>query len=45
MMNPGVNFLIYFLKHLASEAIRMTYADIHGVTVDIEKKFTLIMGG
>lgn len=31
-----------FLKHLASEAIRMTFADMHGVTVNIEKKFTLV---
>lgn len=33
-----------FLKHLAPEALSMTYADIHGVTRDVEKKFTLIMG-
>ncbi|MGI6502222.1 MAG: hypothetical protein ACOX1S_15390 [Anaerostipes sp.] len=33
-----------FLKHLAPEALSMTYADIHGVTRDVEKKFTLVMG-
>lgn len=33
-----------FLKHLAPAALCMTYADIHGVTVDVEKKFTLVMG-
>jgi hypothetical protein len=33
-----------FLKHLSVEAICMIYADIHGVTIDVEKKFTLILG-
>lgn len=35
--------LVRFKKYLASEIIRMTYVHIHGVTVDIEKSFTLIM--
>ena len=33
-----------FLKHLAPAALCMTYADIHGVTVGVEKKFTLVLG-
>lgn len=33
-----------FLKHLAPAALCMTYADIHGVTVDVEKKFTVVLG-
>ena len=32
-----------FLKHLSSEAVVLTYADIHGVTKDVEKKFNLIL--
>ena len=31
-----------FLKHLSSEALVLTYAGIHGVTRDVEKKFHLI---
>lgn len=33
-----------FLKHLSSEALVLTYAGIHGVTRDVEKKFHLILG-
>lgn len=33
-----------FLKHLSSEALVLTYAGIHGVTRDVEKKFNLILG-
>lgn len=33
-----------FLKHLSLEAVCMTYAQIHGVTRDVEKKFTLVLG-
>lgn len=33
-----------FLKHLAPEALSVTYAEIHGVTRDVEKKFTQVMG-
>lgn len=32
-----------FLKHLSSEALILTYAGIHGVTRDVEKKFNLIL--
>ena len=32
-----------FLKHLSSEAVVLTYAGIHGVTKDVEKKFNLIL--
>lgn len=32
-----------FLKHLSSEAVVLTYAGIHGVTRDVEKKFNLIL--
>ena len=32
-----------FLKHLSSEALVLTYAGIHGVTRDIEKRFNLIL--
>ncbi len=32
-----------FLKHLSSEALVLTYAGIHGVTRDVEKKFNLIL--
>ncbi len=31
-----------FLKFLSSEAIRMTFANIHGVTVNTERKFTYV---
>lgn len=33
-----------FLKHLSSEALVLTYAGIHGVTRDVEKKFNLVLG-
>lgn len=32
-----------FLKHLSSEALVLTYAGIHGVTRDVEKKFNQIL--
>ncbi len=32
-----------FLKHLSSEALVLTYAGIHGVTRDVEKRFNLIL--
>lgn len=32
-----------FFKHLSSEAVVLTYAGIHGVTRDVEKKFNLIL--
>ena len=33
-----------FLNHLSSEALILTYAGIHGVTRDVEKKFNIILG-
>lgn len=33
-----------FLKHLSSEALILTYAGMHGVTRDVEKKFNQILG-
>lgn len=33
-----------FLKHLSTEAVCLTYADMHGVSRDVEKKFTLVLG-
>lgn len=32
-----------FLKHLSSEALILTYAGMHGVTRDVEKKFNQIL--
>lgn len=32
-----------FLKHLSSEALVLTYAGIHGVTRDVEKRFNPIL--
>lgn len=32
-----------FLKHLSTEAVCMTYADIHGVSKNVEKKFAVIL--